>query len=61
MTQQEQFENSLLTELSSRLKSGHYDPVYHVKKYTKGVKKGNYVNPETQLAWNWYQRGRTTI
>ena len=51
------FEQLLLEALKKKHKAGHYDPNYHIAKYSSGNNKGKYRNPETQLAWEWYERG----
>lgn len=56
-----EFEQLLLQHLKTKYKAGYYDPTYHIAKYEKGIKKGRYINPETQWAWEWYQRGLDRI
>ena len=53
-----QFEQHILKLLKAKHKAGHYDPAYHIATYHSGIKKGKYRSPETQLAWEWYQRGK---
>lgn len=56
-----EFEQLLLQHLKIKYKVGYYDPAYHIATYSSGIKKGKYRNPETQLAWEWYQRGLDRI
>lgn len=51
------FEQMLLQSLRIKHKAGRYDPSYHVVKHESGHKQGKYRNPETQIAWEWYQKG----
>lgn len=53
-----EFEKLLLENLKRRNKPGYYDPEYHISTYSKGIKMGEYRNPETQLCWEWYQLGK---